>query len=227
VRIDHGRRRAEGWVASSLLEAAPGLVARTLLEAPVSVLLSQTRLQVLHAGAVVGPRGAVVLRGGSGAGKSTLVAALWRAGLGVLADESLLVAPEDPDDLSAAVRDLTLLPDSASLLDLAPPLTEPAFSGGESKHRVDLFRASKPLDRTARRVATCLLGAREPGPARLSPLSPDGFHAAFRTGDIPEERRTRDPIGIATSWAGRGCHLLEGASDLAGAVRLIQGLVHS
>ena len=197
-------------------------LARTLLEAPAAVLLGRRGWQVLHAGAVVGPRGAAVLRGPSGAGKSTLVAAAHRAGLGVLGDESLFVSRRDPDALSASVRDLALRADSARLLGIFGA-TEPAFTGREAKRRVDLFNGSGPADPRARRAAAVLLGPREPGPARLAPLRGAAFLDAFRAGGIPQER-PGDPEAVARAWEADGW-LLSGASDLEGGVGLLKGLV--
>jgi hypothetical protein len=200
----------------------PSLLSRYLLEAPAAVLLGRRAWQVLHAGAVVGPGGAVVIRGGEGAGKSTLVAAAFRDGLGVLADESLLVARQDPDDLAAAVRDLTLLPDAARLLGLEG-ITCPAFSGGEEKRRVDLFSVSRPANRRAHRVATVLLGPRSPGPARLVPLAPDAFREEFRRGEIPQERIAGDPDAVARAW--KSGFRLDGAADLCAATQILRSLV--
>jgi hypothetical protein len=197
-------------------------LARTLLEAPAAVLLGRRGWQVLHAGAVVGPRGAAVLRGPSGAGKSTLVAAAHRSGLGVLGDESLFVSRRDPDALSASVRDLALREDSARLLGIFET-TEPAFTGRELKRRVDLFNGGAPRDRSARRAATVLLGAREPRPARLEPLRGEAFRRAFAEGGIPQEL-PGDPGEIARAWSSDG-FLLAGAADLDGAVRLLRDLV--
>jgi hypothetical protein len=208
--------------SSSLSPSLLSFLARTLLEAPAAVLLGRRGWQVLHAGAVVGPRGAVVVRGPSGAGKSTLVAAAQRAGLGVLGDESVFVSRLDPDDLAASVRDLGLREDSARLLGIFGS-TEPAFTGREAKRRVDLFDGSAPRDRRARRAATVLLGPREPGPARLAPLSGAAFLDAFRAGAIPQEQ-PGDPDTVARAWAADGW-LLSGASDLDGAVRSLKGLV--
>jgi hypothetical protein len=206
----------------SLSSSLSSFLARTLLEAPAAVLLGRRGWQVLHAGAVVGPRGAAVVRGPSGAGKSTLVAAAHRAGLGVLGDESVFVSRLDPDALSASVRELALREDSARLLGIFAA-TEPAFTGREAKRRVDLFAGSAPCDRLARRAATVLLGPREPGPARLTPLRGVAFLDAFRAGTIPQER-PGDPDAVARAWAADGW-LLTGASDLDGAVRLLNGLV--
>jgi hypothetical protein len=164
-----------------------------------------------------------VVRGPSGAGKSTLVAAAHRAGLGVLGDESLFVSRANPDALSASVRDLALRPDSAQLLGILGE-TEPAFTGREEKRRVDLFNGSAPRDRSAHRRATVLLGPRDPGPARLAPLSGDAFLEAFRAGGIPQERSPGDPELVARAWSPDGWRL-SGATDLDGAVRFLKSLV--
>ncbi|HKC26023.1 MAG TPA: hypothetical protein VKF32_14850 [Thermoanaerobaculia bacterium] len=220
ARLDLSARTVDARVSEALLASDPGLAARLLLEAPAAVFLSRRAWCVLHAGAVFGTRGAVVLRGASGSGKSTLVAAAMRAGLRVLADESLLVARADTDELSASVRDLTLLHDSVELLGILD--SAPAFSGGEEKRRVDLFRSSAPALRRARRAATFLLGPRTPGPARLAALTPDEFLAEFRKGAIPQERIASDPDVVGLDWRCRNGFRLDGASDLAGAVELIQ-----
>src|SRR5207247_2033700 len=80
LRIEFHPPRVTGQVSESLLATRPADVARLLLEAPGAGLLSRRGYMVAHAGVVVGPAGAVVIRGGSGAGKSTLVAAAHRAG---------------------------------------------------------------------------------------------------------------------------------------------------
>jgi hypothetical protein len=164
------------------------------------------------------------VRGGSGAGKSTLVAAAHAAGLTVLGDESLLVARVDPGALAASVRELTLRADSAVLLGILAS-TAPAFSGGEEKRRVELFEGSNPGTREARRVTTLLLGPRAPGPARLVPLEPAQFLLEFAKGEIPQEHVDGGAASIARAWAEAGGTRLDGASDLAGAVSLLKGLV--
>jgi hypothetical protein len=224
VRTDYTAARVDAGIAAGLLEGFPSFAARTLLEAPAAVLLSRRGFSVLHAGAVVGRRGAVVVRGGGGAGKSTLVAAAWRAGLDVLADESLLVARDDASRLAASVRDLTLLPEAARLLDLEG-VTEEAFAGGEEKRRIDLFPGSTPARRTSRRAATLLLGPRSPGPARLVPLGREEFRAAFLEGEIPQERLGGDPDAVAEAWAEESSWRLDGALDLEGAVAILGRLV--
>lgn len=223
VRIDLTNGRVDAKVAGGLLDEASSFAARTLLEAPSAVLLARRGFTVLHAGAVGGPRGAIVLRGAAGAGKSTLVAAAWRAGMHVLADESLLVSREDFGQLAASVRDLTLLPDAERLLGL-DGVAERAFAGGEAKRRIDLFRDSTPEKRVARRVATLLLGPRSPGPARLVPLGREEFRTAFRDGEIPQERDGGNPDVVAEAWAEEGSWRLDGAEDLAGAVSILRRL---
>ena len=210
--------------APELIDFAPGAAARWLLEAPVAILLARRGWRALHAGAVAGPKGAVVVRGASGAGKSTLVAAADAAGLTVLGDESLLVARGDSDALAASVRELTLRADSAALLGILAR-TSPAFSGGEEKRRVDLFDDSRPEVREAGRVTTLLLGPRVPGPARLVPLSPEQFLLEFANGEIPQEHVDGGTGAIARAWAEAGGARLDGASDLPGAVSLLKNLV--
>ena len=254
VRIDLARARVDARIAASLLhrlsKKSPSLpssplhlshslskkspssvsaslrsfLARTLLEAPAAVLLARRGWRALHAGAVAGPKGAAVVRGGSGAGKSTLVAAAHAAGLDVLGDESLLVSRADPDDLASSVRELTLREDSAALLGLLSR-TQPAFSGGEEKRRVDLFALSRPEARAARRASTLLLGPRVPGPARLVPLSASEFLEEFVRGEIPQEHLDGGAGAIARAWADAGGTRLDGASDLQGAVALLKTLV--
>jgi hypothetical protein len=230
VRIDLAKARVEASASLHLLRNPrplsffPSLFTRYVLEAPAAVLLARRGWRALHAGAVTGPKGAVVVRGGSGAGKSTLVAAAHAAGLDVLGDESLLVSRADPDDLASSVRELTLREDSAALLGLLSR-TEPAFSGGEEKRRVDLFAFSRPEARTARRASTLLLGPRVPGPARLVPLSPSEFLEEFARGEIPQEHLDGGAGAIARAWADAGGTRLDGASDLQGAVALLKTLV--
>lgn len=223
ARVDLAEASVTGEVNDGLLQRDPAFVARALLESPVAILLGRRAFTPIHAGAVVGRRGAVVVRGGAGAGKSTLVAAAFRDGLGVLGDESVLVSRADPDDLASAVRDLTLLPDAERLLGLEGRTVE-AFAGGEAKRRVDLFRDSTPERRRARRTATLLLGPRAPGPARLVPLAGAEFLEAFREGEVSQERLGGDPDAVARAWAGRRSFRLDGAADLAGAVAILREL---
>jgi hypothetical protein len=213
----------EGAVSPALLASHPSLVVRQLLEAPAALLLARRTYGVVHGGAVVGPGGAVVIRGAPGAGKSTLVAAAYRAGLGVLGDETVLAARSDPDDLLAAVRDVTLLPDSTRLLALAGEVT-PASGEPSPKDRLDLYPSVTPAARRARRVATVLLGPRA-GPLWLEPLPAETFLREFERGAITQEQWSGTPPHIATHWSRRGAYRLSGTADLAGAVRRLADMV--
>lgn len=226
LRVLPRRRRASATVSRSLVRHRADLVSRLLLEAPVTAMKMAGRQQLLHAGAVVGPAGAVVLRGPSGSGKSTLVAACRDAGLGLLGDESLLVERQAPDELEATLRDLVLTPDSARILGLETCST-PFLSGNEIKRRVHRPEGPRPADRLARRVAVVLLGPRDPGPARVVPIEDREFTTAFAEGEIPQERMYGgSPEKIAGEWAGRSSYRLLGAVDLAGAVDRLRDLAH-
>lgn len=224
ARIDCAAGYLIGRVSARLVTHEFSLVARLLLETPAAALLARRGYCVLHAGAVSGPVGAVVIRGAAGAGKSTLVAAAYRSGLGVLGDESVLAARSDPDDILSAVRDVTLRPDAARLLALEDAATA-AGSGADAKYRLDLFPSSTPAVRRARRVATVLLGPRNGSRARLEPLAPDTFLEDFRHGAIPQEHRFGTPDHIAAHWSRSGGYRLSGAADLTGAVGLLTDLV--
>jgi hypothetical protein len=67
----------------------PDLFARVLLDQVVPRALDCLGVPVLHASAVAGPRGAVVLVGPSGSGKSTLAALLAMEGFPLLADDGV------------------------------------------------------------------------------------------------------------------------------------------
>jgi hypothetical protein len=224
ARIECARGRFVARVSEALVAHHPSVVARLALETPAATLFARRGYGVLHAGAVAGPRGAVVIRGAPGAGKSTVVAAAHQAGLRVLGDESLLVSRNDPDDLMSSVRDITLLPEAARMLGLEAETTA-TRSGGEEKRRLDLFASSTPSVRRARRVATVLLGPRDGGPARLEPLDRETFLEEFRWGAIRQEGWSGTPEHIAESWSRRGAYRLSGAEDLAGAVDLLASLV--
>jgi hypothetical protein len=226
LQIDLDPPRVTGQVSDSLLTTRPAMVARLLFEAPSAELLARRGYMVTHAGAVVGRAGAVVIRGRGGAGKSTLVAAAHRAGLGVLGDESILVARHDVDEIAAAVRDLTVLPDVARLLGIEA-VAEVAEVGGRDKRRIGLFSTSTPGVRRARRVTTVLLGDRDREPAQLVALPAAQFAEGFRAGEIAQERWAGDPDVLAKEWGERGGYRLDGAADLSGAVRLLERLTTS
>lgn len=221
VRTELYPPRVTGSMTESVLTERPAEVARLVLETSAAELLARRNFMVVHGGTVVGPAGAVVVRGRSGAGKSTLVAAAYRAGFGVLGDETVLVSRDDCDELAATVRDLTVLPDTARLLALEET-TEPAAAGDRQKRRIDLFSTSTPAMRRARRAATVLLGERDRVPAWLVPLAPSQFAAEFSSGGIAQERWAGDPDLLASAWGQRGGFRLDGAADLSGALRLLE-----
>jgi hypothetical protein len=225
VEIDVPTAQVRGWMTAAILEQDPGRVRRLLLEAPVAALLARRAYAVVHAGAVCGPAGAIVIRGAPGAGKSTLVAAAHCAGLAVLGDESVLVARDDPDELLAGVRDITLTPAGADILGLRDATT-PHSVHGEMKYRLDLPDPTAPRSREARRRAVMVLGPRT-GRARLEPLPPESFRREFDAGAIPQEDWGETPPAIAAVWASRGAYRLSGTEDLAGAVALVTRLATS
>lgn len=69
----------------------PALLARVLLDQVVPRALHLQGIPVLHASAVAGPRGAIVLVGPSGSGKSTLAALLAMEGFPLLADDGVRI----------------------------------------------------------------------------------------------------------------------------------------
>jgi hypothetical protein len=223
ARTDWARGQLTGRVSADLVRQRPSLAARLLLEVPTAVLLARRGYSVVHAGGVTGPAGAVVIRGAAGAGKSTLVAAAHQAGFNVLGDETVLVSRGDADDILAAVRDVTLLPDATWLLNLGHLVTAD-HSGTELKNRLDLFASSSPPARYARRAAAVVLGPRH-GPARLELLAPESFVEEFRNGEIRQERWSGTSPEVAVHWSRRAAFRLSGTADLKGALELLGELV--
>ena len=91
---------------------------------------------LVHAGAVAGRRGAVVLPAPSGSGKSTVVAGLVRSGLGYLTDEAAAIDPATcmlhpyPKPLSLDQGSLQ------ALADLGPPFLDAVVPEGSEKLHV-------------------------------------------------------------------------------------------
>ena len=65
-RIECARGRLTGWIEPDLLDEHPSQIARLMLETPAAVMLARRSYGVVHAGAVAGPAGAVVIRGAPG-----------------------------------------------------------------------------------------------------------------------------------------------------------------
>lgn len=96
-------RRARFWasdgtriVVEPLVKLKPASLRHFVLYVCLSTLLNQRGLLALHANAVVGSQGAIVVTGRSGAGKSTLLAALLARGLPMLADDMTVLKTVSP-----------------------------------------------------------------------------------------------------------------------------------
>jgi len=95
-------------------------VRRFLRMSPLAALLFQRGILGLHAAAVAGIHGAVLIAGDSGAGKSTLIAALLNRGWRLLADDLTAVDVDDNDIplVFPAFPELTLWPDAMEKLEI-------------------------------------------------------------------------------------------------------------
>ena len=109
------------------IEPALGADAREIdrfaLSTPLAALSLQRGLPALHAAAVVGPAGAVVLCGDSAAGKSTLAAALTLRGWSLLADDltPIGISEEGACVAQPTASHLTLWPDALNALRIDSP----------------------------------------------------------------------------------------------------------
>ncbi len=154
----------------------------------------------IHAGAVAGPYGAVVLPGPPGAGKSTMTAALVRAGCDYLSDE-LAALDLDGRGVHPFPRPLALHPTSVALLaagpggppartaDGADAVTRPGREGG-------LLAPSRSLGATVARptppAAIVMPRIVAGAPGRLEPLPPPPALLALLA-HAPEPGAARDP----------------------------------
>jgi hypothetical protein len=130
------------------------VLARCFIEEVLPALLRQRGLVVLHANAVVTPRGVVAIAGPSGAGKSTTLAALLDRGCAMLADD-LTALSCTPDGF------IEVLPGAARVR-----LTEAAVNGlGYQRHPGLL--ASGPRMKSALAADASVMAAR---PGRLSAI---------------------------------------------------------
>lgn len=75
--------------------ASPQSVSETFSRAVRPIILQATGWQVLHAGGVVTPKGAIAFCGKKRSGKSTLAFALHRRGFHQVADDALLLRPNE------------------------------------------------------------------------------------------------------------------------------------
>ncbi|MAE70111.1 MAG: hypothetical protein CME06_06540 [Gemmatimonadetes bacterium] len=228
TRIDTDAATVDAWVGPGLLRTDPYTASRLLLEAPAAILLATRAWQPLHAAAIVGTTGAVVVRGGNGAGKSTLAARAFRDGLQVFGDESILVHREAPHRIAVAVRELLIRPDAAQLVRPIGPIRE-VLSGDERKLRLAMDRSPTPVARETPHKATLLLGDRDrSGGALLTPIGAEEFVLEFAKGEIPQERLAGcDPDRVARAWAAGPTFRLDGHRDLSGAIGALRGLLEN
>lgn len=117
--------------------AARVLATHPFLTIPLLEAAKRAGMFPLHAGAVAGSCGGLLLAGPSGAGKSTLAFALARAGLAFFADDIVFLDPADstprvlafPDELDLTDRSATMFPELRHLVGRPLP-------AGRDKHQV-------------------------------------------------------------------------------------------
>ncbi|MGF1501927.1 MAG: hypothetical protein ACFBSD_08920 [Paracoccaceae bacterium] len=112
-----------------------------LLGGALGMALHQKGALVLHAGAVAGPAGAVLLLGDRGAGKSTLAVAVEQRGAEVLSDDVVALWPLDGGRLvHAGPREAKLCRDAAIRLGR----NDGAAVGGDVEKRYAALAATAP-----------------------------------------------------------------------------------
>lgn len=130
------------WVSAGrqiIVEPAPGAdsaaVLLFLLGSALTALLHQRDLLVLHASAVVGARGAVLVAGPSGRGKSTVSAALATRGYSILCDDTAVVSLDADRRLlvQPGTPHLKLWPDAVRRLGRSPEALLSVRSGVEKR----------------------------------------------------------------------------------------------
>ena len=112
-------------VGGTPLPHEPDRAAAVVVSAVDRALLGATPCLALHAAALDGRRGAVVVPGHSGAGKSTLAGACLQRGLRLISDEAACVDPH-LNVLWPHARPLGLDQQSRNMLGLEPPAYGPA-----------------------------------------------------------------------------------------------------
>jgi hypothetical protein len=114
--VEQGRR-----ICIDSCPSAPEVdVVRFSRMTPLAALFFQRGMLALHAGAVVGAGGAVLIGGDSGSGKSTLIAALLKRGWKLLADDLAAVDVDENDTplVNPAFPDMRLWSDSMHMLQI-------------------------------------------------------------------------------------------------------------
>jgi hypothetical protein len=88
-----------------------GMIEDVYWRSVLPLVLQRGGVQVLHASAVVGPRGVVAVCGRSGSGKSTIAYGLSLRGHRLWSDDAVVVSSADPPRSAALAGSLRLLPD--------------------------------------------------------------------------------------------------------------------
>lgn len=169
---DPERREAVAFVTAPLV-ADRQHFRYAVLEALTLTLLCHHDRQPLHAAALARDDAGLVLAGPSGVGKSTLVYAAARAGLRVLAEDTVHLQASPHLRIWGLPGYVHLPPETrdrfAELRSVEPTMR----ANGKIKIAIDLrsLGALPPLP-VVSRATVCIL-SRSGGPARLSPLDPE------------------------------------------------------
>jgi hypothetical protein len=166
--------------------------AEILVASPVWRFAAARGLVALHAAAVSGPAGTVIIRGRAGSGKSTSAHRAALAGWAVIADEVVWYDPlVKPPVIRGSGAPLTL--DDATLDPGTGPDTPFSYHGtasGKSSVLGARYASSAPLGPVA------ILVERASGAAGWRRLGDVEARAAFQSGRIPGEL-TQDPDRLA------------------------------
>lgn len=189
------------WVRGGtdiVIEAAPECAAATvrsfLLGSPLTALLHQRGALVLHAAAMAGGRGAVLIAGHSGAGKSTTVATLMRRGHRVLADDAAAV-------VSDAGGGLTVHPGFPQInlwRDALDRLGESGEAMPRARERIDKYQwpiGGSFIDVPQRPAHLVILGLSNEAGVRSEPVVHRDAFLAIR--GLTRNRRAAEGLGVA------------------------------
>lgn len=140
---DRDRRRALVHTATS--DGVPRWMDRAPFRTILTWWAADRGLALMHASAVAGPDGAVVLAGTSGAGKSTTALACLAAGMDIVGDDACVVSTEPEPRVWSLYRLAKLEPDALRML---PSLAALATDRHYEQTLIDpgtRHRASVPL----------------------------------------------------------------------------------
>jgi hypothetical protein len=169
------------------LETTPSRIVISVFERSVLPLVLHLQgREVLHASAVLSPRGAVAFCGDSGVGKSTLACALGRRGWPTLCDDTLAWHVERNEvKVQALPFAPRLLPDAIAWFDrpVEPTLTPTVVSVENARLAAVCLLESRSSDLTAPRLERLRSGLGEPLVALL-------HHAfAFQADELDRKRQ--------------------------------------